>query len=144
VIRQATPEDLPQITHVRTSVRENHLSVEQMAARGITPEAITSARQSGALAGWVAESEGRIVAFSMADKATGRVFALFTIPDQEGQGLGSDLLKCCEVWLRESGIHRAGLDTSRNSKAVHFYEKRGWRLDAGNTGSEDVEMMKDL
>jgi GNAT superfamily N-acetyltransferase len=144
VIRRATPKDLTQITHVRISVQENHLSVGEMAARGITPEMITKAMHSGTLSAWVAEIESRIVAFSMADKASGRVFALFTMPDQEGRGFGSGLLQCCEVWLRDSGVRRAGLDTARNSKAVHFYEKRGWRLDTENSSSEDVEMIKDL
>src|SRR5437773_9771324 len=40
MIRKARPEDLPAITQVRISVTENHLSVEQMAERGITPESV--------------------------------------------------------------------------------------------------------
>jgi hypothetical protein len=39
-IRDAAEEDIAAIFEVRTSVRENHLSVEQMAEMGITNETI--------------------------------------------------------------------------------------------------------
>jgi len=53
VIRIATAEDLPQITHVRTSVLENHMSVEDLAQRGITPQTIIEQMNKGVLRGWV-------------------------------------------------------------------------------------------
>jgi hypothetical protein len=42
MIRRGAVIDLPQITKVRTSVRENHMSVEDLDARGITHETIAS------------------------------------------------------------------------------------------------------
>jgi GNAT superfamily N-acetyltransferase len=127
MIRQGTSADLSQITHVRTHVIENHMSIEEMAARGITHQSIRLDMLSGVLGCWVAEAESRIVAFSMADKRDGNVFALFTLPQYEGRGFGSQLLRNCEVWLKEQGWVEAKLDTDETSKAKQFYLKRGWQ-----------------
>jgi GNAT superfamily N-acetyltransferase len=127
MIREGTPADLPQITHVRTHVIENHMSVEEMAARGITNQSIALDMLSGVLGCWVAEAESRIVAFSMADKRDGNIFALFTLPQYECHGFGSQLLRNCEVWLKEQGCVEAKLDTDETSKANQFYLKRGWQ-----------------
>ncbi len=145
MIRLATPADLERITHVRTSVLENHLSVEEMSARGITQESVRAEMKSGILAAWVAEANGEVIAFSMANKATARVFALFTLPGYEGRGFGSELLERCEDWLRKNGTRQAGLDTGRNTRALRFYLERGWREDLGaSTFEHEVELKKDL
>ena len=129
VIRTARVDDLPEITRIRTSVRENHLSVEQLAERGITEETIAIRMRSGNLGAWVATIGGAIAAFAMADKTTGNIFALFTSPDHEGRGCGSLLLSACENWLHAHGVATAFLDTDKNSRAVAFYSKRGWTVD---------------
>lgn len=60
LIRDANEGDIPAIMDVRTSVRENHLSVGQMAEVGITGDTIRDAiREEPCL--WVVECEGRIV-----------------------------------------------------------------------------------
>ncbi len=40
MIRAGRIADLPEITRIRTAVTENHLSVDQMAERGITHDQI--------------------------------------------------------------------------------------------------------
>jgi GNAT superfamily N-acetyltransferase len=125
-LREARIEDLPSITAIRTCVRENHLSVEQLAERGITEETIAARMHSGNLGAWVTTIDTEITAFAMADKTTGNLFALFTHPDHEGQGFGGALLTRSEDWLVQQGISRAILDTAQESKAVAFYAKRGW------------------
>jgi GNAT superfamily N-acetyltransferase len=125
-LREARIEDLPAITIVRTSVRENQLSVEQLAERGVTEETISARMLSGDLGAWLTTINSEITAFAMADKTTGNLFALFTHPDHEGKGCGGMLLRRCEDWLRQQGVTRANLDTDRTSKAVAFYAKRGW------------------
>jgi GNAT superfamily N-acetyltransferase len=144
MIRRATPHDLGQITYVRTSVIENHLSVAEMAERGITHDTLTASMNSGALAAWVAEADGKIVAFSMANKMAGRVFALFTLPTHEGKGLGSLLLQRCEDWLRENGVRQAGVDTGRGTRAQQFYIERGWQEDAILSTADEIELVKEL
>jgi GNAT superfamily N-acetyltransferase len=126
VFREARVEDLPEITRIRTSVRENHLSVEDLASRGITHETTSARMNSGELGSWVATLNGDIVAFAFADKTNGNLWALFTDPAHEGKGCGSALLSKCENWLKDQGLAVAVLDTAKNSKAAMFYAKRGW------------------
>lgn len=125
-VRFATVDDLPEITRIRTSVIENHLSVEQLAARGITEASIATRMTSGALGAWVATVNSEVSAFAMADRLTGNLFALFTDPEHEGLGCGSRLLTVCEAWLRSHHLVSAHLDTAIGSKAASFYSRRGW------------------
>jgi GNAT superfamily N-acetyltransferase len=145
MIRRATVDDLPAITTVRVSVTENHLSVEDMAARGITPEMIAAKMQRGALAGWVSEADGDIVAFAMADRDKASLWALFTHPAHEAQGHGGALLAAAEQWLKSQGLQAATLDTARGSRAEAFYRRRGWReYQPADPNPLDVYLRKDL
>lgn len=56
-IRPARPEDTAALFAVRTSVRENHQGVEELAQLGITPASI-SAMIAAAPCAWVAVTEG--------------------------------------------------------------------------------------
>lgn len=140
MIRLARLDDLPAITRVRTSVRENHLSVEQLAARGITEATVAAAMHSGELVAWVSEEAQSIVAFAMLELVTGKLFALFTHPDHEGQGYGSALLRKSETHLRTLGRSKMVLDTGGGTAAVAFYAKRGFAVMSVRDG--DVIMSK--
>ncbi|MGH6819856.1 MAG: GNAT family N-acetyltransferase, partial [Methylocella sp.] len=129
------------ITRVRTSVLENHMSVAQMAVIGITPDRIAAEMQAGDLGCWVAEHDGRVIAFAMADRRDGNIFALFVSPKHERQGFGSALLARCESWLKALGYATAKLNTGRGTRAYDFYLKRGWTLTgekAGHFGEDNV------
>lgn len=135
MIRMARAEDLPAMTAIRVSVTENHLSVEQLAERGITPEATLAQMAAGDLGAWVAEEPDGIVAFAMADRRDASLFALFTKPGCEGRGHGSALLATAEAWLVEMGHREAWLTTAADSRAAAFYALRGWRAtDEGDPG----------
>ena len=123
-IRDAAEADIPAIFEVRTSVRENHLSVEQMAEMGITNETIRQALRNEPCI-WVAESEDNIVGFSMADAADACVFAAFVRPEWAGRGIGRRLMERAEAFLfeRHSSIW---LHTDGSSRAASFYERLGW------------------
>jgi GNAT superfamily N-acetyltransferase len=146
MIRLGTIDDLPQISIVRTSVRENHLSIEQMAKAGITPQGIAEQMTSGALKCWVAEHDLVIVGFSMAERDTANIFALFVLPDFEGRGLGSMLLEESEAWLRELGHSHAILNTEPGTRAFAFYRRKGWEEMGTVSGlvAEDMMMRKTL
>jgi len=130
--REASAADMPGISHVRLSVNENALSAEQLAGRGIT-----NARVAASLLthrkGWVAEQDGRIVAFSMADRADWSIFALFVLPGYEQRGLGSRLLDLALGWLWDNGAARVWLSTGPETPASRFYEKRGWTCTSNAT-----------
>lgn len=118
---------MAEITRLRTSVTENHLSVAQMAERGITPAGIMADLETGDLGGWVEVQDGEIRGFSMADRRDGQIFALFTKPGCEGHGVGTRLLDVATQWLAERGHDEAWLSTDVNSIAAYFYANRGWR-----------------
>lgn len=137
MIRQARADDLPAMTVIRIAVTENHMSVEQMAERGITPQATLAEMAAGDLGAWVAEDKDGIVAFAMADRRDASLFALFTKPGCEGKGYGSALLAAAEAWLAAMGHKEAWLTTAADSRAAVFYDLKGWRAteegDPGDT-----------
>lgn len=146
MIRAGEIADLPEITRIRTSVTENHLSVEQMAELGITHDTIGAEMRAGDLGCWVALEGGAIAGFSMADRRDASIFALFMDSAHEGKGHGTVLLAACEAWLRQHGHAEARLTTERDSRAFRFYLRRGWR-DTGETAghvAEDAVLRKAL
>jgi GNAT superfamily N-acetyltransferase len=142
MIRRATRRDLPEITRVRTSVRENHLSVAEMAERGITPGSVGTAMDTGTLLAWVMECDEEIVAFAMADRETGKLFALFTAPAHEGKGHGTALLNVAEDALAAAGFATVELDTGESTRAAQFYARRGYIITGRGDG--DLFMQKSL
>ncbi|MBB5144730.1 GNAT family N-acetyltransferase [Desulfovibrio intestinalis] len=124
LIRPANTADVEAIFHIRTSVKENHLSREQMADMGITPEIIKETIAAGQCA-WLAEVDGRPVAFAMIDVEEGCVFAAFVLPEFEGRGLGSKLMAEAEAGLF-SAHESIWLETDGKSRAYRFYTRLGW------------------
>ena len=130
-IRSVEPADLPAITIIRTSVRENHLSVAEMTARGITEAGIAAEMAGGNLRGWVALVGGVPAAFSYARRTEGTIFAMFVQPGFEGLGLGRRLMAAAEDWLFAEGVKEIWLTTDENPaiRAHGFYQRLGWVTD---------------
>ena len=126
-IRSATPDDVTDIFRVRTSVRENHLSEEELSELGITHDSISEPLRSGEAKAWCAEVDGAIVGFSMARQPERDLFALFVLSQFECRGIGTLLLAAAVDWLRTSGPEPIHLNTGRTTKAFRFYINRGWR-----------------
>ena len=141
-IRPATAHDIAGISHVRFSVRENQSTPEALAALGITPESV-AASFANESRGWVAEEEGRIVAFSIADREKSTIFALFVLPEYEGRGLGTELLARAVNWLWDHEADVLWLTTGSGARAAHFYERAGWtRTGADATGELRFELRR--
>ena len=96
----------------------------------------------GTLGGWVAEHEGTVVAFGMAETTEGRLFALFTQPSHTGQGYGSSLLEIAEDFLAQHGRSEIVLDTGAGTVAEQFYLRRGYEVTSRRDG--DVFLKKTL
>lgn len=126
-IRPAVAADMPMIGHVRTSVVENHLSRAQLDARGITDAAVAASFEQ-ASRGWVAVDDGALVGFSIADRATRSIFALFVLPAHEQREIGSRLLREATSWLFEQGDDPVWLTTGANTRAAQFYAAQGWTM----------------
>ncbi|MDV6208091.1 GNAT family N-acetyltransferase [Rhodococcus erythropolis] len=142
MIRLADAADVPDIFDVRTSVRDNHMTIEELAEEGITPDALPG-MLDGSGRGWVAEVDGRVVAFAMVDADEATVFALFVRPEFEGQGLGKILLEVAEAWLVEQGLREIWLVTDKDLtvRANGFYRHLGWR-DDGIQADGQVRLIK--
>ena len=146
MIRRGHIDDLPEIARIRTSVTENHLSMEQMGELGITPQSIADDMTAGHLACWVAMDGSNIAGFSLADGRDGSIFGLFMDATHERKGHGSALLAACEDWLRQHGHTSARLATGRGTKALAFYLRRGW-VDSGAVDElfpDDAVLVKPL
>jgi ribosomal protein S18 acetylase RimI-like enzyme len=126
-IRPAIPDDVADLFRVRTSVRENHLSEEELSDLGITHDSISGLLRSGEGQAWCAEVDGAVVGFSMARQPERDIFALFVLPQFEGCGIGTLLLDAAVDWLRASDPKPIHLNTERTTKAFRFYINRGWR-----------------
>jgi GNAT superfamily N-acetyltransferase len=145
VIRTGTAVDMDQIMMVRTAVHENHLSRDQLANLGVTPASMCAQMQSGELGCWVSLAQEEVVGFSMAHRDTANIFALFVLPEHEGEGRGSALIAACERWLKTLGHSHAHLDTNRNTRAAEFYRRQGWiESDEPPTRPEDALFSKPL
>ena len=127
-VRLAAASDVADMFTVRTSVRENHLTMEGLAERGVTPASVTAALSDDDWRTWVVEENGTICGFTMANSATGGVFALFVSPSIEGRGYGRALLAEAERWLFARGHEVIWLETDRDpsTRAHRLYQSAGW------------------
>ncbi len=116
--------DVVSIFNVRTSVRENYLSLEEMQEMGITESTVSNMIEKDHCA-WVATDDDEVVGFSMILREKGSLFGLFVLPDYEGRGIGRRLTEIAEKELfKQHEI--AWLETDKNSRAARFYMQLGW------------------
>lgn len=123
-VRFAQQSDISALFHVRTSVRENHLSMEQLTQMGITEVSISEMIAASPCA-WVATVNGDVVGFSMIDARDASLFAAFVLPAHEGKGLGKELVLVAEKELFKHHPE-IWLETEKDSRAAGFYRHLGW------------------
>jgi GNAT superfamily N-acetyltransferase len=127
-VREAGEDDVELLFDIRTSVRENHQSREELESLGITAESVARMLATEAKA-WICEIDGQAVGFSMANQRDRTVFALFVRPEHEGRGAGQALLKTSEQWLFSRGLSDIWLSTGSDPtlRAHGFYRRMGWQ-----------------
>jgi GNAT superfamily N-acetyltransferase len=128
-LRPACADDIETLFEIRCSVRENHLDREQLAARGISADALRDMIRSPDWLCLIAEREGEALGFCMAQRARGEVFALFLRPQAEGQGIGRQLMQAAEADLFAAGHDTLSLATGDDPtlRAYGFYRELGWQ-----------------
>jgi GNAT superfamily N-acetyltransferase len=104
---------------IRMAVRENRLTSGRITAQDYM-------RVLDLGCGWVAEDNGQIVGFAIANAANGNVWALFVDPAYEGQGHGRQLHDAMIDWMRSQPVERWWLTTEAGTRAERFYERAGW------------------
>jgi GNAT superfamily N-acetyltransferase len=121
MLRPALFEDIPAMHALRLGVRENKLS---------DPSKVTHADYERRLAqpgaSWVAEVNGSIVGFAIADFPSRSIWALFMNPDFEGQGIGRSLLRQVTQSLDAAGPGTIHLSTEAGTRAERVYAAAGW------------------
>lgn len=77
----------------------------------------------------LAEVDGIVVAWCSRAQRRAYIPFLFVMPELQGHGLGSMLLRRMESMLELEGADRVHLETpADNVDAVRFYEKQGYRI----------------
>jgi GNAT superfamily N-acetyltransferase len=136
-IRDAMLDDLPAMRRIRLSVVENPITEEGLLSLGITPESTTELLRTVGKA-WVADCAGEAVGFSISNRETAAVWAVFVLPEHEGRGFGSRLLRRASDWLFEQGLEEIWLSTNPDPsvRAHGFYRNLGWMPDGVEPNGE--------
>ena len=138
-VRLASRADVEVIFSIRTGVRENRLSREELEGLGITPDSIGRAIEDEPCA-WVGEVDGVAVGFAMVRMEDACLYAVFVRAEFEGCGVGRALMLEAEqaLFARHAVIW---LETDAGSRAFGFYCRLGWRVVEELAGG-DVRMEK--
>ena len=120
--REAKLTDIPQLQIIRHSVKENILSDPTLVTDELCALYLTERGK-----GWVCEVNGQIVGFSIVDLQDHNVWALFLLPEFEGQGIGKVLHRLMLDWYFQQTKETIWLGTDPGTRAEQFYRKQGWR-----------------
>ncbi len=123
---------------IRMAVRENRLA-DPLAVQPdhYVPMLATRGR------GWVAEHDGAIAGFAIADRARSSIWALFVDPDREGAGHGRALHRRMMDWLFAQGVATAWLTTDPGTRAERLYRAAGWSPAGLERGEDRYELNRD-
>jgi GNAT superfamily N-acetyltransferase len=130
VIRHGKPEEAKAIWDVRTrAIRGSccsHYSSEDVDvwASASMPDNYGETIKNTAF--YVAECDGKIVAFGFLDPAESKIEAVFVHPDYGRRGIGRRLLLAIENTALEHGLMCLRLSSSLN--AVSFYRSAGYEV----------------
>jgi hypothetical protein len=139
LFREATVNDIKEIQIVRNSVKENMLSNPKLVTDKDCEEFLTVRGK-----GWVCETDGKIVGFSIADLQGKNIWALFLKPEFEKKGIGKKLYDLMLDWYFGQTTETVWLSTSPGTRAETFYRRSGWK-ETGIHGKNEIkfEMTKE-
>lgn len=127
-IRTVHAADARQLVPLFTDL--GHPSTEEQLVRRLT-------RLAGdpTYAAWVGEANGELLAFAAGhllhlvenDDPAAQLIALVVANDQQGRGLGKQMVATFETWARGLGVGRFAVTSNRRRTDAHaFYEGRGY------------------
>ena len=115
MIREAVKEDIPQIQVVRNAVKENRLSDPRLVSDNDCLDYLTRRGK-----GWVSLHNDKITGFAIADLEENNIWALFLLPEYEGQGIGKKLHFAMMEWYFRQGKDEVWLSTAPATRAEYF------------------------
>lgn len=122
IFREAELPDIEQMQVVRHLVKENTLSDPNLVPDKDVAFYITEKGK-----GWVAETEGKIVGFSIVDLQLRSVWALFVNPEYAEKGVGKELHGLMINWYFSQTDQSIVLGTAPKTRAEKFYQLQGWK-----------------
>jgi GNAT superfamily N-acetyltransferase len=120
-VREAKATDIGPMHRIRLAVRENALTRSVISAEDYRHAMYDTGR------GWVAEVNGIIRGFAIANRENGNIWALFVEPGFERRGIGRKLHNIMVGWLRDQGCRKLWLRTEAGTRADRFYRQAGWQ-----------------
>lgn len=141
--RPMTAEDLPAVFELRVSTRENAVTLEELEQDyGITPRSLAEAMKT-AVQGWLCETGGQVVGFSMGDCSNGEVQVVAVRPGYEDLGIGKNLLAQVGDWLFSEGHDEIwlGANPDPGVRSHGFYRRLGWRTTGAMKGEDEVMVL---
>lgn len=126
--REVEPTDIPELLVLRTRVKENRLTMDDLVRMGITEETV-AAKLNSTYKGWLClDQDGRAVGFSMGNRTDGEMWVVAVLPEYERQGIGKKLMLLVQNWLFQYH-EELWLTTEHDPKnrAYGFYQSLGWR-----------------
>src|SRR5262249_21778798 len=115
--REITAADMQALFHVGPGTRENAMTLDELQRLGINPRSVTESLTKSTK-GWLCENAGQVVAFSMADRATGEFLVIAVIPEYEGKGIGGRLM----ALTKDGSRHRAACESG--SRRIRYLASR--------------------
>lgn len=122
LFRKAQLTDIPGMSQIRTSVKENRLLNPNTVTETDYVEMLTKLGK-----GWVCTNEGQVIGFAIVDASRNNVWALFVLPGYEGRGIGKKLHSLLRDWCINKEIPKLWLSTDPATRAEQFYQKAGWK-----------------
>ena len=101
--------------------------------------ALLQNNQSGADAVFLAIKNDKVVGFSTIthhpNRASAQIDGLYVQPDNEGQGLGVQLIRSCIQHAKHRGAEDVSLSVRNNNlKALSLYQRFGFEFDKASSG----------
>ncbi len=131
-IRTATVKDIPALSHVRLSVKENIINNPLLVTESDYVKYLTTNGK-----GWLCEIDNAVTGFAIIDTADNNIWALFVHPDYDKKGIGRKLHDNMLDWFFGQCNDDLWLSTSPETRAEQFYTKAGWRA-TGITKSDEI------
>lgn len=119
--REANVNDIEQLHRVRMAVKENVLSNPALVTHQDYINYLTTAGK-----GWLCESNGEVLGFSIVGTEEKNVWALFVSPESEGKGIGKTLHNILIDWYFSHYTGPLWLTTAPGTRAEEFYRRSGW------------------
>ena len=120
-LRDARPEDIPELMSIRNSVRENPLTTMILTAAHYERAMTSEGRM------WVACVDDTIAGFVNARHVHGDIWALFVREAYERRGIARALMDVAESRMFSQGLGEIHLTTGPGTRAERLYRARGWK-----------------